>query len=727
MKYEERIQILRERKIEQTQEKLDRLGYQNEDDYGMVLPPLDHRWRPPLIDENGSFHGAKMWGKNYRSLMETHPVYIDPNDAFAGRWMYMLHRLRPNYKLSLSPFPFDYSHLRETQLKYDITPGIGKDAHFSPDYAIGLHLGWGGLLEKVRKAKSFHNANSDAIELLGAEEDVILGVIDLIGRSAEEAARMVEKELDVELKKNLMDMFEINKKLELEPPSSFREACQWIIWFNIASRNYNRDGAGGQLDELLRPYYEKDILDGIITQEDVIFYLFCFLLNDTHYYQISGPDSNGNDLTSEISYLILEAADKLKSSCNLTIRVHEGTPDDIIDRGIRCLLKNRLGYPRFSGDKALIEGFVKNGFSKELARSRIAVGCNWMSIPGREYALNDLIKVNIAKVFEVAFDDLITNTKASEGYSTEVLFQLFQKHLAVAVACTIEGVDFHLKHQYLNEPELLLNLLSHGPIEKGLDASHGGLEYYNIGIDGAGLATVSDSFAAIEQRIEQEKKITWMTLSSVISNNFEGPEGERIRLLLKSSDRFGRGHSLGDKWAKTITEVFTREIIKYSEQGKRIYIPGWFSWADTVRLGEGVGPTPNGRKAKEPINHGANPYPGYRNDGALTALVKAVAMVQPGYGNTAPLQIELDPNMIPRNKQVETIRKLIMTHFALGGTLININVIDANVIRKAYTNPQDYPELIVRVTGFTAYFANLSPDFRKLVLERAINKEISCA
>lgn len=721
MKYKTRMEQLHNRKIEQTKEKLRRLGYQDEDDYGMVLPPLNHLWRPPLTDEDGSFHGSKKWGKNFRSLMESHPVYIDPNDAFAGRWMYMLHRLRPNYKLSLSPFPFDYSHLKETQLKYGITPGIGKDAHFSPDYHIGLNLGWGGLLEKVRNAKKVHTS-IDSLELLDAEEDAILGTIDLIKRSSEQAERMALNEENEELKNNLLIIAQINKKLMFEAPTSFREACQWIIWFNIASRNYNRDGAGGQIDELLRPYYENDISKGIINHEDAEFYLYCFLINDTHYYQIGGPDKDGKDMTSDISYIILSAAEKLKSSCNLTIRIHEGTPDKLIEKGIECILNNRLGYPRFSGDKALVEGFIRNGYSKELARSRIALGCNWMSIPGKEYALNDLIKINIAKVFEIAFHEMVSN---QNDWSTKQLLKLFKKHLAIATKCTVDGVDFHLSHQYLNEPELLLNLLSYGPIEKGLDASHGGVEFYNIGIDGAGLATVADSFSAIEQRIEKEKKISWEELFSAIQTNFDGIEGERIRQLLTSSDRFGKGGSLGDSWAHRITSVFSDEIRKYSIKDKRIFIPGWFSWADTVRLGKDVGPTPNGRKDGAPINHGANPYPGYRSDGALTALVKAVAAVQPGYGNTAPLQIELDPEIIPTEKRLETIKKLILTHFDLGGTLININIVDPTTIQKAYENPQDYPELIVRVTGFTVYYANLSPDFRKLVLERILNKEIA--
>ena len=154
MKYQQRMKRLVERKIQQTREKLSALGARDEDDYGLVLPPEGFVPELPVRDENGSFAGAYAWGKNFRYLMENHPVYIDPDDALAGRWMFMLSRMRLGYKLYRSNFAFDYSDLVPLQEKYDITSGIGKDAHFAPDYGIGLSLGWGGLLDKARASIS---------------------------------------------------------------------------------------------------------------------------------------------------------------------------------------------------------------------------------------------------------------------------------------------------------------------------------------------------------------------------------------------------------------------------------------------------------------------------------------------------------------------------------------------------------------------------------------------
>ncbi len=121
-----------------------------------------------------------------------------------------------------------------------------------------------------------------------------------------------------------------------------------------------------------------------------------------------------------------------------------------------------------------------------------------------------------------------------------------------------------------------------------------------------------------------------------------------------------------------------------------------------------------------PISHGANPDPGFRKDGAPTAMAVAIATVQPGYGNTAPMQIELDPGITKDEGGVELVASLIRTHFELGGTQINMNVMDAQTVLEAHKDPAKYPDLVVRVTGFSAYFASLSPEFRQLVVDRLI-------
>jgi formate C-acetyltransferase len=304
--------------------------------------------------------------------------------------------------------------------------------------------------------------------------------------------------------------------------------------------------------------------------------------------------------------------------------------------------------------------------------------------------------------------------------NTTVLWARFTHHLRRAVDVIAQSLDFHMDHMFQVYPELMLDLLCHGPIERGRDASHGGVEFYNLCVDAAGLATTADSFAAVEQRVDRERKITWVQLRQELDADWAGPAGERTRLMMKQIPRYGSGSSRADDYGKMIAGLFTTSVkAKPTPHGFNM-IPGIFSWAANIVMGKDVGATPNGRHAQSPISHGPNPDPGFRKDAAPTALAITVAGIQPGYGNTAPMQIELDPGLSKNNEDIDKIVDLIITHFDLGGTQINMNILDKKAILEAHKDPSKYPDLVVRVTGFSAFFASLSPEMRQIVVDRII-------
>jgi formate C-acetyltransferase len=191
-------------------------------------------------------------------------------------------------------------------------------------------------------------------------------------------------------------------------------------------------------------------------------------------------------------------------------------------------------------------------------------------------------------------------------------------------------------------------------------------------------------------------------------------------MLVRSISRYGSGGSLADDYAVRISQLLTRLVKERPTPGGHNMIPGLFTWANTIPMGKELGATPNGRHAGAPISHGSNPDPGFRQDGAPTAMAVAIASVQPGWGNTAPMQLELDPGLSADKGGVDLVSDLIRTHFDLGGTQINLNVIDRERILAAHQDPTKYPDLIVRVTGFSAYFGSLSKEFRQLVIDRIV-------
>lgn len=718
--YAARLERLRDAKLRQTRDKQAALGFMDHDDHGRVLPPAGFAWKPQPTHANGGWYGARAWGRNFRSLMDAYPVYLDPDDALAGRWRAMLLSYLPVHWRPDRP----YDDLHADQRRYGIVSGIGAVHHFAVDLALGLRLGWGGLRARIADARTA--LGPAEAEFLEAEDDVVCGIQGWISRTAAAADEQARDATDPRIAANLCELAALNARLVTEPPATFREACQWLAWFGMAARTYNGEGAGGQLDMLLWSYYARETAAGTLSDEEAIFDLACLLLNDTKYYQLGGPDAAGLDQTNALSFLILEAAHRLRLPCNLTIRVHEGLDEQLLFTGVRHLFEDRLGWPRFSGDAALVAGFMRNGYPPELARQRIAVGCHWMALPGREYTLNDCVKINVGMVFAAALDEMLRASDAAP--SLDALWHGFTTHLERAVTCTARGLDFHLAHQWENNPELVLNLLCHGPLERGRDISQGGVEFYNLCVDGSALATVADSFAALEQRVVREGRLTWSAVGQHLRDNFAGTAGERVRGMLAGSERYGQGgDSLGDRWAERVSRVFTEQVKAGPTPAGYNMIPGWFSWSNTIPMGRQLGATPNGRRAGEPIAHGASPDPGFRSDGAPTAMARAVARVQPGYGNTAPCQLDLDPGITRDEGGVERVAALIRGHFDLGGTLVNINVLDHATLLAAHREPEKFPNLVVRVTGFTAFFSVLSPEFRQLVVDRFLAVPGRCA
>ncbi|MFH0991471.1 MAG: pyruvate formate lyase family protein [bacterium] len=734
--YQERVDRLRATKMVHTEEKWRELGSFDMDDLPIMLPPPESRkvvrvvsgsglmmvdalfkdFIPRSNHPSGGIFGARACGENFRALLEMHPPYIDPMSSLAGG--YMVHFLA--YRQPAWNPDFDYSHLHADHQRYKLHPGIGAVQHFCQDEAIGLSLGWGGILQKIQHYRTV-NTDEEAQELYDGLEHVVRGFQNWIGHNAKAAREMATHEEHPQLRQNLLEMAEINEKLVTQSPQTFREACQWMLWYQLGGKMYNMGGSLGRIDQFLFPFYECDKKNGILTDEETIFHLCCHFIMDTSYCQLGGPDALGCDTTNALSYLVLEAIHRLKVPVNVGVSVGNNVDPNLLRRGVEILFEDKTGIPKFLGVDRTSEGFARNGYPIELGRQRAYSGCHWCAIPGREYTVNDCVKINLPKIFEVAFEDLLADSTCKP--SVAELWRRYEQHLRRAVEVIGQSLDFHIDHMYQVYPELHLDLLCYGPIEKGRDASHGGVEYYNLCVDGAGLATIADSFAAVEQRIERENKLTWDALNHLLTTDWAGEHGEQARLMMKSIPRYGSGGSRADHWGITVSKTFT-SLVKEKPTPKGFnMIPGIFSWAANVAMGKDVGPTPNGRHAKSPISHGPNPDPGFRKDAAPTALALIVAAVQSGFGNTAPMQIELDPGLSRNKEDIDKVIALIRTHFDLGGTQINMNILNKKKILEAQKDPGTHPDLVVRVTGFSAYFASLSPEMRQVVVDRIISEE----
>lgn len=174
--YQDRMDALRFTKLEHTREKQELIGAMDYDDWALILPPEDRRKIVrtisgsgiPITDclldgveiqsnhLSGGFFGPKACGENFRALLEGHPTYIDPVSSLAGAYMcnfgsYRKPPWNPNH---------DYSHLHREQKLYQLQTGIGATQHFCQDLAIGLELGWGGILDRIHRYRQVNGSRA---------------------------------------------------------------------------------------------------------------------------------------------------------------------------------------------------------------------------------------------------------------------------------------------------------------------------------------------------------------------------------------------------------------------------------------------------------------------------------------------------------------------------------------------------------------------------------------
>jgi pyruvate-formate lyase len=732
--YQQRFDALRETKREHTTRKVELYGYFDTDDHGYIP------WEEPIPFEavpnhpSGGVYGIRAVGENFRRWLEVHPLYIHPMSSLAGAWVRKGIPGVGGWRPEDRP-----QYLAESHRRYNIySPGIGAANHMGPDMAIGLELGWGGLLDKVRRYRELNRPTDTAF--YDGEEQLLLGVQSWIRRHVALARDMAEGEPDPFLRDNLRAIAEINEWLVEGVPRTLREACQFLAWFQCVDRMWALGGALGQLDELLRPYYEADLAAGRETDESVVWHLASLFFNDPHYSQIGGQAPDGRDLTSPVSFLVLEAMHRLRTPSNIALRVHEGMDPALLRRAVRYICEDGTGVS-FACSKGLDEGFARNGFPIGLARMRAKVGCNWTALPGVEYCLQDVTRVCLVTPLLLALEDLLADATKAPGapmrsmeiaatdrspngrLTMDALWERYVEHLGIAVEVVKEGKALHMEHQADNWPEIVLNLFCHGPVERGLDASAGGVDIVDLAIDGIGLATVADSFAAIEQRVVEEGRLTWEELAQHLANDFEG--AEPVRLMLNGGPRYGRGGTRADGWAMRIAHLWSHLVRDTPTRNGYVCVPGLFSHGGTNVYGRRVGATPNGRHAGQPLSHSADPDPGFLPGGSLavTAKSNAVTAVQPPWGNTTPLQIELDRKLVGSLGGVEAIEALIHTHNRQGGTLINMNVVSREQVLEAHANPMTHPDLMIRVTGYSAYFRCLSREYRQPIVDRILAED----
>ncbi|NLG27345.1 MAG: pyruvate-formate lyase, partial [Chloroflexi bacterium] len=484
--YKERIAMLHRVKVDNNNFRIREYGTWDVDDHGLVPWTEPIPFEPIPTHSDGQAYGFRGVGMNFRRWLEVHPVYINPYSALAGAWVQYgipgvcggewfrpikerkAHQRpkgeHPKHPGNWAPEdrPKDQT-LFALQTKYNHYAGsVGAANHLGPDMRIGLDLGWGGLLAKLRRFRAYNHP--DDTSFYDGEEDFVLGVQAWIRRHVDVAREMAATEDNPVLKQNLLEIADMNEWLVDNPPRTLREAFQFLAWFQAVDRMWATGGALDQIDRLLQPYYDADVAAGRITDDqEVVWYIASLFFNDTHYSQIGGQGPDGTDLTCRMSFLVLEAMHQLGIPCNIALRVWDGMNMDLLRKAVENHVADGTGVS-FALSKGLDEGFIRQGHPIELARMRAKVGCNWTALPGIEYPLEDVTRICLITPLMMALDELMTLPESER--SLDYLWERYNAQLGFSVDLMKRAKDLHMERHARNFPEIVLNLFCHGTVER---------------------------------------------------------------------------------------------------------------------------------------------------------------------------------------------------------------------------------------------------------------------
>lgn len=618
------------------------------------------------------------------------------------------------------------------------------------DVRILLERGFKGIKESC-EAKLSDSGKYDKEKRLYWEAVIIVceAVREFAERYAMEADKLAKREINALRKAELEKIAGICRRIPWNPPRTFHEALQ-SIWFALLialSEEFGDCIGPGRLDQVLMPYYKKDINEGFLTREEALELVQCFIIkgNETqkarpaailtkfgqagyahvfHHITLGGQTVDGRDATNELSYLFLDAAEGLRlPRPQMSVRIHSKTPRRFLERAIEVVNRIGGGIPQFIGDNCMIQQLLGKGVSLQDARNYIMLGCSTGNCWGLFGHLH-MGWFNFAKILNLLLNDgidVVTGERMWESEdmdftSFEALMSAFYEKLKYAIEIEARGIAVESQVTKEMLPHLYASILVPDCIEAGKDFTAGGAKYnWGATVTGVGLATAGDSLAAIKKVVFDEKLLTLDQLVKVLNRNFEGAENIRTQLL--KAPKFGNDNDYVDEIVRQIANVFFDELEAHENPGFGRLRSELHSVTTHIPLGAATGATADGRKACEPLNTGLTPTNG-RNVKGLTATMNSVAKVDQLRTNASSLTLQI----MPTNFEGEGSKKfanLLFTYLTdLNALHVQYNFVSPELLREAQKEPEKYRDLVVRVAGFSVFFTEMSKKVQDDVIAR---------
>ena len=478
----------------------------------------------------------------------------------------------------------------------------------------------------------------------------------------------------------------------------------------------------GRFDQYMKPYYDISVAEGATHEELLeLTELFFISLNfDTDLYiglqsgdngqsiVLGGCDREGNDVFNDLSELCLQACEELQLiDPKINVRVTPRTPLSLYERGTK-LTKQGLGFPQYSNDDIVIPALTALGYDLEDARDYAVAACWEFIVQGNGGDIPNIHYMNFPAVIDRATRESLPQSESFDEFLAEV-----RRHVLEECAHLIEKCN---KNIFGGRPAPLISSFITPCIARGRDVSLGGAKYNNFGLHGAGISTAADALQAIRTGIFERHDMTVAELIAALDANFEGYESLCAKLL--SYPKMGNNDDAPDSLACFLMDAYSEGLNGKPNCRGGVFRAGTGSAMGYITYAVKVGATADGRFAYTPYASSYSPSPNAKLNGPLSAIQSFTKCERRRICNGGPFTIEVHDTVFRNDEGERKVAQLIKSYIDLGGHQIQINAINRDRLLDAQAHPENYPNLIVRVWGWSGYFCELDKEYQDHIIQR---------
>lgn len=718
----ERIKVLEARNQELSTSGLRQFGAYGDHRCWLNIGPFPHMDKVPSRIE-GYRMDCEQWGADYACMLDYTQPHIYPCETIVGEIYWEIGCIRP---CTLDQAP-NAQELQE-KLNYALEMGGFPDAygHTCPDMQIVLQEGYDSILARIRKYKDLYTElkNERRATVLRGFEQVCLACIRYIERYAQLAEKMEGEASDEDEQARFHKIAVCCRNIAHNPPASFYEAVQALQFAILFDRSVGHGNGYGRMDQYMMPFYQADMDRGTLTRTEAREYLAeMYMKLRGQFFSFAGRLPDGRDATNEMSWVALEAYDLIGDYNNLGVMWHSDIDPAYYDYACDVLARHGESTPVLVNWDTMYASELRSGIAEEDAKNVVYAGCQWFCIPGKEWCGHDTSWINVLMPFERALargaEDALTDFDTLYGYYEEELHRTMRAYQESEGA--IDRVRGDLK------PEMYTSMISHGPIERGLDmTAPRGVDYQYTALNIAGIPNVADSFLAIKKLVFEKKQYTLQEVAQACQDDWAGKEIMRQRFL--NQPKYGNGLTEPDAMFVKVCDTM-QEVAEgyYNQRGAQPMRPSLYSFMRHVEARNEVAATPDGRHKGDVFAQGINPQAGASKRG-LVSLANSASAADMRKFHGGSIQVDIQPKFFDgKEDRYAYIRNFSSAFFQGGGMQLNIHIMDLKKLEDAMEHPDkpEYRNLVVRVTGYCARFITLSREYQEDFVSRMNHASMS--